>query len=218
MKRAMLGVCAGAAALGLCVGALAETDDARAVRYRLTRAATLDRGCYDPCDCLLERASDFRGAFTLRLVERGPVFDRYEVSDVRLRARLTDGPIGLAGRGTLRISGADARVQQMTLSPSENGGLAERYASAEGSTPAPLPVVDVEVSMNGMVCFDTVMRLHAAPWRRPGDTSGDDRVDSDDLAALLAVWGTDDFECDVNLDGLIDSVDLALTLGNWGAE
>jgi len=50
----------------------------------------------------------------------------------------------------------------------------------------------------------------------PGDINNDDTVDSDDLASLLALWGTDDLASDLNGDGAITSQDLAMLLANWG--
>ena len=49
-----------------------------------------------------------------------------------------------------------------------------------------------------------------------GDLSGDGVVDGADLAALLAVWGTNNAAADLNGDGTVDGADLASMLANWG--
>ncbi len=41
-------------------------------------------------------------------------------------------------------------------------------------------------------------------------------VNGDDLATLLARWGTDDIEADFNGDGIVNGDDLATLLANWG--
>ena len=48
------------------------------------------------------------------------------------------------------------------------------------------------------------------------DLDGDCLVDGADLAALLAVWGSDDAAADFNGDGTVDGQDLATLLGSWG--
>ncbi|MDZ4830900.1 MAG: dockerin type I domain-containing protein [Phycisphaerae bacterium] len=48
-----------------------------------------------------------------------------------------------------------------------------------------------------------------------GDVNGDGWVDSADLAALIAAWGTTDQAPDIDGDGTIGARDLALLLGRW---
>ena len=49
----------------------------------------------------------------------------------------------------------------------------------------------------------------------PGDVNDDGVVDGQDLAALLASWGSS--EQDLNDDGTVDGLDLAIMLAAWGA-
>ena len=42
-------------------------------------------------------------------------------------------------------------------------------------------------------------------------------VNGEDLAALLALWGTDERKGDLNGDGVVDGMDLAGLLAGWGA-
>lgn len=53
----------------------------------------------------------------------------------------------------------------------------------------------------------------------PSDLSGDGRVNSDDMSAMLGEWGPCAPGCpgDVNGDGRVDSIDIAILLGAWGA-
>jgi hypothetical protein len=52
------------------------------------------------------------------------------------------------------------------------------------------------------------------------DINDDGHVNGEDLAAVIAAWGTDGqgkFGADVNNDGTVNAQDLALVLGGWGA-
>jgi len=49
-----------------------------------------------------------------------------------------------------------------------------------------------------------------------GDTNGDCIVDTIDLLALLAAWGTDDQVQDLDGDGEVGTTDLLALLANWG--
>jgi hypothetical protein len=51
----------------------------------------------------------------------------------------------------------------------------------------------------------------------PADLDGDGVVDTGDLLALLAAWGSDDADADVNCDGIVDTADLLALLADWGA-
>jgi len=51
-----------------------------------------------------------------------------------------------------------------------------------------------------------------------GDTNHDDVVDTDDLLAVLAAWGScEGCAADVNEDGLVNTDDLLLLLSAWGS-
>ena len=54
------------------------------------------------------------------------------------------------------------------------------------------------------------------PVNCPGDVNGDETVDGQDLAAILAAWGQDVPDVDQNADGTIDGQDLAAVLAAWG--
>jgi hypothetical protein len=54
--------------------------------------------------------------------------------------------------------------------------------------------------------------------RAAGDFNLDGAIDGADLAAMLALWGTNGAPAaaDLNGDGIVDGADLAILLGNWG--
>ena len=49
-----------------------------------------------------------------------------------------------------------------------------------------------------------------------GDINDDDRIDGEDLTALLGEWGGTNLAFDFNDDGVVDGGDLTTLLGNWG--
>jgi len=49
-----------------------------------------------------------------------------------------------------------------------------------------------------------------------GDLNSDGVTDGQDLALMLAVWGTNNALADLNNDGIVDGADLAALLGTWG--
>lgn len=49
----------------------------------------------------------------------------------------------------------------------------------------------------------------------PGDVDGDGDVDTDDLLAMLAAWGTNDPAADLNGDGVVNVDDLMILLANY---
>ncbi|MDY7108686.1 MAG: DM13 domain-containing protein, partial [Planctomycetota bacterium] len=51
----------------------------------------------------------------------------------------------------------------------------------------------------------------------PADLDDDGMVNTADLLALLAAWGSDDADADVNCDGIVDTADLLDLLAAWGA-
>jgi len=50
----------------------------------------------------------------------------------------------------------------------------------------------------------------------PADINDNGVVDAEDLALVLAVWGTNNAAADINHDGMVEGADLTLVLGSWG--
>ena len=54
-----------------------------------------------------------------------------------------------------------------------------------------------------------------APVPNPADITNDGLVNGNDLALVLAYWGSDDESTDVNSDGIVDAQDITFILGSW---
>ena len=57
------------------------------------------------------------------------------------------------------------------------------------------------------------------PWCvgcRADVSCSDQAVDARDLGAVLAVWETDDVQCDINADGRVDAADIGMLIASWG--
>jgi hypothetical protein len=72
---------------------------------------------------------------------------------------------------------------------------------------------------DGFAPFDSNGFPDVIVWRYgsgvTGDVNADVVVDSADVAALLAMWGTFDQSADLDGDGIVGPIDLSLVLGNW---
>ena len=49
-----------------------------------------------------------------------------------------------------------------------------------------------------------------------GDYNQDGKIDAEDQTALLAAWGTDNKNYDMDGDGFVDAEDMAILMSNWG--
>jgi hypothetical protein len=150
--------------------------------YQLRPESALLRGCFDPCACPVLISEDLRGAFELERVAPQPIglYDVYAVSNVSLLAKLGGELVHITGSGVYRVGGEFAVLQQLTLDLSFGDQPPQRFDSGLQPGGGQFPRIDVDVSMNGQYCFDTVLQLHAEP-APPGDGDGDGVPDASDV-------------------------------------
>jgi hypothetical protein len=147
--------------------------------YALVEESTFQRGCFEPCDCPIGQEQPLAGSFSLLPLSNNSLFAEYGMVEVRWKvsgstyATPPDAPI--TGAGSYTVGGEFAVQQRME---------AELQVADEPSAPFDSGLVvggggfpdqiDVEISKNGKVCFDTVMHVVAAqaqPLLEPGTTS-----------------------------------------------
>ena len=92
-------------------------------------------------------------------------------------------------------------------SPPSGGGPAAFAARRPAPAPPSRPAGVIQQSLRP---------LDSTLVRSP-DIVADGAVDERDRDALLAAWGTNSVECDLNGSGAVDGADLGLLLGAWTA-
>lgn len=118
------------------------------------------------------------------------------------------GPLdlGITGRVSagyyhnLFLSCNDAPTCETSSEVSWEAVAGATYFIRVGSPTGERGIATLDVSMTAPPC--------------PGDLNGNGTVDSADLTALLAAWGTGG--SDLDGDGLVGPTDLAILLGQWG--
>lgn len=202
------GLAAGAIALALHPAAASTAQRS----YLLSGGGLVTQGCYPPCLCMLYTLGEPQGSFTLAPVSADEVAEVYVVDGLRIA--IPGKSFSITASGTYyRYIGATDLGQHMILDALLDG---EPCVFDSGFVPAdaPFPILDVEVSINHKVCYDTVIRIVAAPMAAPGDLDLDGCVGQADLGILLSCYG---MPCgDVDADGATDQTDLGLLLGSFG--
>ena len=154
----------GALALSLILGSGVAAH--AAVLYRLQEGGTLQRGCFPPCDCPLLEAP-IAGSFELGLISVGDVFDFYEVTVVSWIAAFEPEEVKVTGSGNYNVSTlAGQQILDLTLTVDREPP--EHYSSDYVPLTVPFPDIAVPISINGKVCFDTVIDVRARPTPRLG--------------------------------------------------
>jgi hypothetical protein len=135
--------------------------------YRLTPEAAFQRGCFPPCLCPVMESGPMRGTFRLTYESSDPLFDHYAVTGVHWIAAVGDTELRIVGAGTYQIGGEFALTQRMQLDLWVDAGPWAHFDSGLVPIADPKqPGMDITVSINGMYCFDTALRVAALPVPR----------------------------------------------------
>ena len=180
---------------------LAQAADGDPTTYVLGDDSTFQRGCFDPCDCVIYDPAPLHGTFNLRFVSSDPDwFDTYEVSDLKWSTTHQGQDVTITGSGIYRIGGNFALQHRLALDLVVGGDAVEHYDSGLVVGGSEFPAIEIKISINGEYCYDTVMDLHAKPsttvkvdrvglsWDPMAPTAGYDVVHGD-LGTLLATGG-----------------------------
>ncbi len=134
--------------------------------YALVDGSTFQRGCFDPCDCPIGLEQPLAGTFSLLPLSNNSLFADYGMVDVGWKvqgsAYSTPPDAAITGAGSYRVGGEFAIQQRMEAElqvadeppASFDSGLVVGGSGFPGQ-------IDVEISDNGKVCFDTVMHVVA---------------------------------------------------------
>jgi hypothetical protein len=145
-------------------GARAEAQvTARPVLYRLESGSSFSRGCYPPCLCAIFTTEDIRGTYRLAFDHEDPLFKWYRVENVNWVVTLGGVDTRITGSGTYRVGGEVAVLQQLTLTLKVGDEQPQAFDSGLVPGDSSFPEINIAVSVNGMVCFDTVIDIRSKP-------------------------------------------------------
>lgn len=161
MRKAML--LALAAMLGLAIQAEAQQLGPTPVLYRLDAGSSFSRGCYPPCLCPLFSTEAIRGTYTLTQDHTDPLFTWYRVENVNWTVTIDGADKRITGSGTYRRGGEVAVQQELALTLTVDGSPQQKFDSGLVNGAEDFPKIDVTISVNGMVCFDTVIGVASSP-------------------------------------------------------
>ena len=135
--------------------------------YALVKGSTFQRGCFAPCECPIGQEQPLAGIFSLAFVSDNGLFAEYAMKDVHWKldgsAYATPPSAAITGAGSYTIGGEFAIQQQMQADLTVADEPPAHFDSGRVAGGGGFPdQIDVEISKNGKVCFDTVMHVVAA--------------------------------------------------------
>jgi len=143
------------------------------VIYGLADRSTFEWGCFGPCACPIMFHGGVKGTFVLTKVGSDPLFDHYAVTHVDWRVPDTTTPTVITGSGTYRRGGEAALQEQMVLDLSFDGRPPKRFDSGLMTPRAPFPRIELEISLHGIYCLDSVLSVISAPQAVVGAENGE---------------------------------------------
>lgn len=144
--------------------------------YSLMEGSTFQRGCYDPCDCLLGQELKMLGTFKLIPLDKNSYMNRYAVVDLEWQVPLetTVDSITIQGFGFYSMQAEFAVQHRLSLELMVDQEPLTHYDSGLVVGGYDFPRIDTVVSINGIECYDTVLKVRAEPQdaRRCGGIAG----------------------------------------------
>ena len=142
-------------------GVQAQSSASSDVLYALTSEASYEDGCFDPCLCPMHFFDGLSGTWRMRPAPPESGFDVFTIDQVNWFLPQLDQRI--TGSGTYRIGGGATRMHQLTLDLVQDDRPLARFDSGLVLAGNEFPAITVTISMNNMVCRDTVFHVAAAP-------------------------------------------------------
>lgn len=149
--------------------------------YRLNPDSSFEQGCFPPCLCPVMVDVPVKGTFVLTPTGFDGLFNNYAVDDVRWTVPLDGTNTLVTGKGTYKVGGEVAVQQELSLYLQIDGGTVSHFDSGLVLEQVPFPEINVTVSTNGQVCFDTVFGVSASPVQLTMVRSG---------ANVILLWPT----------------------------
>ncbi len=124
------------------------------------------------------------GTFSLVPLESAPGSNEFAVVDVRWQVLEASNTIAVSGFGIYDLVGQSNVQQQLRLVLTVDGEAPTNFNSGLVSGGDEFPLMDVLTSVSGMVCFDTVITISAAPAVPPLHL---DLTDADTIALTWVI-------------------------------
>ncbi|MEK7282203.1 MAG: hypothetical protein AAB249_00205, partial [Acidobacteriota bacterium] len=138
--------------------------------YRLLSDTTFQRGCFGLCDCLLGEEQPVAGTFLLVDLDETPKFREFAIVDVRwsvgAAAGTTLARTPIRGFGMYRIGVESAWLHRLALDLFVGREPLTHYDSGLVAPTTRFPRIDADISIGGLTCYDTLIRVHAGPRRK----------------------------------------------------
>lgn len=128
--------------------------------YRLTPESSFEEGCFDPCMCVVHFYDRLAGTMRLVPAPPEPGFVVQEVRDVNWIVPGLDWWV--TGSGTYRLGGQPL-MQRLELDLVVDGRDVQHFDSGLALADPTQPGIAITISMNNMVCHDTVFHVVARP-------------------------------------------------------
>ena len=133
--------------------------------YTLVVGSTFQRGCFEPCDCLLDSERPMVGTFKLvPLVESLPLTE-FAAVDVNWHVLFNSAgeSIPITGFGVYQLLGDFVLQHRLALELVVGDEEQTHFDSGVVCGGEQFPRIDAVVSVNGIVCYDTVLHVVADP-------------------------------------------------------
>jgi hypothetical protein len=151
------------ALLGLFLAPAWTQPELNGQLYRLEQGSTFSRGCFDPCLCAVFMTEEIHGTYALTFDHSDPLFSNYSVDDVNWIVTIGGEEVRITGSGTYRIGGEFAVTHQMVLELTIGDEKPQQFDSGLIPGGAEFPdMINIAISINGMVCFDTVIDIRSS--------------------------------------------------------
>src|SRR5947207_11844605 len=136
--------------------------------YTLRPESTFQRGCFGACDCAIGQPERIAGTFALVPLAATPRPSEFAVVDVSWQVSDSADTVPVSGFGTYKLVGQSSAAQQ-ELSLLLQVGDEEPLHLDSGLVPVGgnFPAIDIRISVSGATCYDTVIDVHAQPYKKP---------------------------------------------------
>jgi hypothetical protein len=131
--------------------------------YWLNKDSTFQQGCFPPCLCPVMVSSAVKGTFVLTPTGFDGLYNTYAVENVRWVVPIDGTNTLVTGQGTYKVGGEVALQQELSLYLQVGGATVEHFDSGLVPVLRQFPDINVTISTNRQVCFDTVFGVSASP-------------------------------------------------------